>query len=223
VFGAGAIDASSSSRSPGRPVVLSGTVAASVARVVVRSEIRGRLRRHPAAVVMVRDRELLRAIGVRAAFGRYLAELPSGARAVSAEAVGARRRTLGLAFFAGFRGPVGQARRCYTRPSVTGLRLLEPARVGRTSRVRVVARYPRGQIGSVELTVAGRHSVRADISRPGMRDDGGRLVITLPVRFTRRGTVGVDATAEGLPLSRRCGKPPALRRSAPRTLVVRVR
>jgi hypothetical protein len=219
VFGGGAIDATSTSRSGGQTPVVAGTMSSPVARVVVRSEIRGRLRRHPAAIVRVRGRKLLRAIGVSQPFGRYLAEVPPGARAASAEAFGAHGRSLGLALFPGFRGPVGQARRCYTQPQVRSMRLLEPARVGRTSRVRVVAVYPRGQITSVELTVAGKGSVRAEISGA----DGGRVVIALPVRFTRRGTLGVDGTVEGLPLSKLCGKRPALRRSQPSAVAVRVR
>jgi hypothetical protein len=218
----GAIDATSKTGLRGRPDVVSGTVSASVARVVVRSEIRGRLQRHPAVAVRVRGRRLLRAIAVRRPFGRYLAELPRGARAATAEALDARGRSLGLAFFPGFRGPLGQARACYGRPHIARLRLLEPARAGRRSRVRVVARYRGGYIGSVEASVSGIARVHADLAPSPTRREGGRRVVTLPVRFGRRGTVGVDVTAEGLPLHGRCGKAPPLRRSALKTLVVRV-
>jgi hypothetical protein len=223
VFGGGAIDATSTTRLPRRPNVVSGTVSGSVTRVVVRSEIEGRLRRHVAAAVMVRNRGVLRTIAVRKPFGRYLAEVPRGARAVSAEAVDSRRRTLGLAFFSGFRGPVGQGRACYGTPRIEDLRLLDPARAGDSSRVRVVASYPQGYIGSVEAVVGGGGAVHADLVPPRIRRDGGRRVVTLRVRFPRSGTVGVDVTAEGQPLSRRCGKHPPLRHSAPKTLVVRVR
>jgi hypothetical protein len=218
-----AIEATSVERTAGHVPVVAGTITPSVARVVVRSEIHGRLRRHAAAVVRVRNRELLRTIDVRKPFGRYLAEVPSGARAASAEARGAHGRTLGLAFFPGFRGPVGEGRACYRRPRVTRLRLLEPARVARTSRLRVVANYRGGSIGSFEVSLGGRPSVRADLAAPPTLSDGGRRVVTLPVRFARRGFVAIDVTAEGLPLSRRCGTTPVPRRSELRTLGVRVR
>lgn len=223
VLGGGAISATSAAGFLGRPYVVSGTVTPSVARVVVRSEIRGTLRRHRAVAAMVRDRELLRAIAVRKPFGRYLAEVPRGARAASAEGFDARGRTLGLAFFPGFRGPVGQGRACYGRPRIASLRLLEPASAGHRGRVRVVARYRGGYIGSVDVAVSRGGTVHADLVPTRPRQAGGRRVVTLPVRFTRRGTVAVDVTAEGLPLSRRCGKTPPLRRSATKTLTVRVR
>jgi hypothetical protein len=222
VLGGGAISATSAAGFLGRPYVVSGTVTPSVARVVVRSEIGGTLRRQRAVAAMVRDRALLRAIAVRKPFGRYLAEVPRGARAASAEAFDGRGRTLGLAFFPGFRGPVGQGRACYGRPRIASLDLLEPARIGR-NRVRVVARYRGGNIGSVDVAVSRGGTVHADLVPTRERRPGGRRVVTLPVRFTRRGTVGVDVTTEGLPLSRRCGKNPPLRRSATKTLVVRVR
>jgi hypothetical protein len=86
-----------------------------------------------------------------------------------------------------------------------------------------VASYRGGYIGSVEASVGGTDSVHADLAPTRPRREGDRRVVTLPVRFGRRGTVGVDVTAEGLPLNRRCGKAPPPRRSAPKTLVVRVR
>lgn len=223
VFGGGAIDATSKTRLPRRPDVVSGTVSGSVARVVVRSEIGGRLRRHPAAVVEVRDRGLLRAIAVRNPFGRYMAEVPPGAQAATGEALDVHGRTLGLAFFPGFRNAVGQGRACYGRPRIARMRLLEPARTGRRSRISVVARYRGGYIGSVEAAVGGAGRVHADLPSPRTRREGGRRAVTLLVRFAGRGTVGVDVTAEGWPLSPRCGKHPPVRRSAPKTLVVRVR
>jgi hypothetical protein len=223
VFGGGSINATSKMRLPRRPDVVSGTLSASVARVVVRSEIAGRLRRHPVVAVRVRGRKLLRAIAVGKPFGRYLAEVPRGARAATAEALDARGRSLGLAFFPGFRGPVGQGRACYGRPHIARLRLFEPARAGRRSRVRVVARYRGGYIASVDAAVGGEGRVHADLVRPATRRAGGRRLVTLPVRFGRRGTVGVDVTAEGVPLSQRCGEHPPPRRSDAKTLVVRVR
>jgi hypothetical protein len=221
VHGGGAIGATE--KTAGHVPIVAGTTSPSVARVVVRSEVEGRLRRHPAVLVKMRDRELLRTIGVRKAFGRYLAEVPQGVRAVSAEALGARGRTLGLAFFPGFRGPVGEGRACYGQPRVERLRLLGRARVDKTSQLRIVATYPGGYIGSVDVAVGGRGRVHADLVDASPRRAGGRRVVTLPVAFTHRGAVGVDVTAEGLPLSKRCGGRPPLRRSGPKTLVVRVR
>ena len=90
VRGGGAIDAGSSSRNGGRPIVVSGALSASVRRVAVRYELRRRLRRTAAVVVRVSDPALLRAIAVARPFGLYLAEVPRGARAVTAEAYGRR-------------------------------------------------------------------------------------------------------------------------------------
>ena len=219
VHGGGAIDATAKDGSPGQLPVVAGTVAGSVARVVVRSEVDGRLRRHASALVRVRDPRLLRAIGVRKPFGRYLAEVPDGARAASAEARGARGRTLGLAFFPAFRGPVGEGRACYSNPRVVRLRLLDPARVGKKSRLRIIASYPAGVIGSVDVTVSGRLRVHADRAPRTT----GRYVVTLPVSFRRRGFAGIDVTAEGVPRSTRCGTRAVLRRSVLKTLAVRVR
>jgi hypothetical protein len=223
VSGGGAIDATSREHTAGRVPVVAGTTTPAVARVVVRSEVDGRLRRHPAALVHVRDGELLRTIGVRKAFGRYLAEVPSGARGASADALGARGRKLGLAFFPGFRAAIGEGRPCYSRPRVARLRLLGLARVDETSRLRIVATYPRGYIGSIDVNVGRKSATHADLVETSPRRAGSRRVVTLPVSFTDRGTVGIDVTADGLPLSRRCGARPLLRHSATKTLVVRVR
>jgi len=223
VFGGAAIDASSKTRLRRRPDIVSGALSTSAAEVVVRAEVDGRLRRHRAATVLVRDRQLLRAIAVRKPFGRYLVEVPRRTRAASAEALDARGRPLGLAFFPGFRSPVGQGRACYSRPRIVGLRLLGPGRAGNTSQLRVVARYPGGSIHSVAAAVSGAGRVHADLAPTRPARDGGRRVVRLPVRFPRPGTVGVDVTAEGLPLSQRCGRRPSLRGSAVKTLVVRVR
>ena len=219
VHGGGAIDATAKNVNAGQLPVVAGTAAGPVTRVVVRSEIGGRLRRHSTALVRVRDRELLRAIGVRKPFGRYLAEVPVGARAASAEARGARGRTLGLAFFPGFRGPVGEGRACYSNPRVMRLRLLDPARVGKKSRLRIVARYQAGVIGSVDVRVSGGLSIVADLASRS----SGRYVVTLPVSFRRRGFAGIDVTAEGVPRTKRCGTRAVLRRSVLKTLAVRVR
>jgi hypothetical protein len=219
VRGGGAIDATSKEHTRGQVPVVAGTVTGSVSRVVVRSEVDRALRRHASALVRVRDAELLRAIGVREPFGRYLAEVPAGARGATAEARGARGRTLGLAFFPGFRGPVGEGRACYSSPRVVRLRLLDPARVGRKSRLRIVASYPAGVIGSVGVSVSGGLSLHADLAPR----TGGHYVVTLPVTFRRRGFAGIDVTAEGIPRSTRCGTRVVLRRSALKTLAVRVR
>jgi hypothetical protein len=219
----GAIGAGGTTRSAGHPTVVEGTVMASVASVVVRYELGRRLRRQAAAVVRVRDRAVLRAIAVPGPFGRYLAEVPRRARAVTAEARGPRLHRLGLAFFEGFRGPIGEGRACYRRPRITGLRLLGRARAGANSWVRVVATYKGGYIGSVDVSVNGREMGHADLVGVWPRSRGGRRVVRLPLSFARRGTAAVDVTAEGLPLSRRCGKRSLLRRSAPKTLAVRVR
>ena len=219
VDGGGAIDATSKEHTPGQIPVVAGTVTGSVARVVVRSEIDGALRQHASALVRVRDPELLRAIGVRRPFGRYLAEIPYGARGATAEARGARGRTRGLAFFPGFRAPVGEGRKCYSRPRVVRMRLLDPARVGRNNRLRIVASYPAGIIGSVDVNVGGRGGAHADL----VPTASGRYVVTLPVSFSRRGVTGIDVTAEGVPRSESCGARAVLRRSALKTLAVRVR
>jgi len=117
--------------------------------------------------------------------------------------------------------PIGEGRACYSRPRMISVRLLDPARVGRRSRFRIVAAYPAGYIGSIDVSVGGRSRIHADLA-PTSRRDGGRQVVTLPVDFTRRGAVGLDVTAEGLPLSRPCRTGPP-RDSAPKMLVVRVR
>src|SRR4051812_18186496 len=64
VVGGGPVDATEKTILPQRPDVVAGTVSASVATVVVRFEIGGRLHRHPAVVVAVRSPRLLRAIAV---------------------------------------------------------------------------------------------------------------------------------------------------------------
>jgi hypothetical protein len=103
------------------------------------------------------------------------------------------------------------------------MRLLDPARLGRDSRVRVVATYGGGYIGSMEVGVSGRSQALADLVPTTPRRAGGRRVVTLPVSFRRRGMAGIDVTAEGLPLSGRCGGLAVLRRSDPKTLAVRVK
>jgi hypothetical protein len=222
VHGGGAIDATSTVRELGHPAVVSGTARVSVARVVVRSEVEGRLRRHGADVVTVGDRALLRRIGVERPFRRYLAEVPSRARAVTAEAFDARPRTLGIAFFPGFRAAIGEGRACYTQPRVTRLRLLDRARLGRQSRLRIVAVYRAGSIGSMDVSIGRRGRLHADLA-PTPNASRRRWVVTLPVSFRQRGATFIDVTAEGVPLSPRCGARPPLRSSAPRTLGVRVR
>jgi hypothetical protein len=216
----GAIDATSVTGAAAGPAVVSGTVSGAVARVVVRSERGGRLQRPSAALVRVRDRDVLRAIAVKRPFGRYIAEVERGSRAVSAEAFDARPRTLGIAFFEGFRPAIGEGRACYTRPTVARVRLLEPAKVGK-NRLRVIARYPGGSIGSIDVGVGGRTRIHADLAPTRTVRESRRRVVTLPIAFARRGTLGIDVTAEGVPLSERCSSGP-LRRSATKTLVVRV-
>jgi hypothetical protein len=130
---------------------------------------------------------------------------------------------VGVGYFDGFGGPIGEGRRCHGRPRVSRLRLSTPARNGKPNTVTFVARYPRGYIGSAEVRTDGT-IVHADLTVPKHRRDGGRRDLTLPVRLERRGTVGIDVTVEGLPLaSKRCGANGRPRESAPKTLVVRVR
>jgi hypothetical protein len=114
---------------------------------------------------------------------------------------------------------VGEGRACYSRPRVVRLRLLDPARVGRKSRLRIVATYPAGFIGSIDVNVGGRGGAHADL----VPTASGRYVVTLPVSFTRRGVTGIDVTAEGVPRGERCGARAVLRSSAPKTLAVQVR
>jgi hypothetical protein len=133
---------------------------------------------------MVRDRAILRAIAVPRPFGQYLAEVPQRARAVTAEARNAGRHFLGLAFFDGFRGPIGEGRACYGRPRITGLRLLGRARTGRNIWMRVVATYKGGYIGSVDMNVNGGASVHADLVPVRPRRECGRRIVRLPLRFT---------------------------------------
>ena len=114
---------------------------------------------------------------------------------------------------------MGEGRACYSRPRVVRLRLLDPARVGKKSRLRIVASYPAGVIGSVDVGVSIGLGVHADLAP----SSSGRYVVTLPVSFRRRGPTAIDVTAEGVPLSGRCGARAVLRHSAPKTLVVRVR
>jgi hypothetical protein len=220
VRGGGHIDAGSVTRGATGPAVVSGTLSGSVGRVVVRSEVGGRLRRHGVALVRIRDRAVLDAIRVGRPFGRYVAEVPPRARAVTADAVRPRRGSLGLAFFEGFRSAIGEARACYTRPRVARLRLLEPARVGSINRLHVIASYPAGYVTSVDVNIGGKSRIHADLAPTSSPREGGRRVVTLPVRFTRRGATGIDVTAEGVPLSGRCGERPVLRTSSPKTLVV---
>jgi hypothetical protein len=218
-----AIGSTSTARHAEKPDVVSGTVLNRVRRVAVRSELRKRLRRHAVSTVRVRGRELLEAIGIGKPFGRFLAEVPSNARAVTAEAFDRRRRSLGLVFFPGFRPPIGEGRACYGRPRVARMRLLDPPRRGERSRLRVVATYARGYVSTLEAAVVGSRNDKVHFARrPGLSADG-RRVATLRLRFSERGTVGVDAIATGRPLSRRCGPDPAPRQSNMKTLVVRVR
>ena len=79
-----------------------------------------------------------------------------------------------------------------------------------------------GYMGSLVANVSRQGSVIADLAPTSRRADG-RYVVTLPVGFTRPGTVGVDVIAEGVPRSRRCGARVFLRRSTPKTLTVTVR
>ena len=223
VQGRGAIDATGVTRAAGKSVTVTGATRGDVAGVSVRYELRGRMRKRRAALVIVRDPDLLRAVEVKKPFGLYLAEVPPKARAVSAQARGTKGDVIGVAYFMGFGGPVAEGRRCHGRPRVTDLRLSAPARAGQRTPVKFAARYPGGYIDSAEVR-ANRAVVHADLVVPKTRRDGSRRNITLPLRLERRGTVRVDVTVEGLPLaSKRCGEDGQLRKSAPSTLAVRVR
>ena len=205
VANGGAIGSTSTARLRPKPPVVSGTVSRRVRWAVVRWEIRRRIRRARPTTVIVRGRELLRAIAVRRPFGRFLAEVPRRARAVTAEAFDRRRHSLGLVFFPGFRRPVGEGRTCYGRPRIAAMRLLDPPRAGERSRLRVVVTYSGGYISSLAGAVAGTVTDRVRLPRPPDVTSRSRRVVTLRVGFRRRGTVGIDAIALGRPFSRSCG------------------
>lgn len=222
VQGGGAIDATGVTRVAGRPATVTGATRGHVARVTVRYELRRTMRKTPAALVIVRDPDVLQAVRVGKAFGLYLAEVPAKARAVSAQARGRSGDAIGVGYFDAFPGPVGQGRRCHARPSVAHLRLGAPARAGKPNTISFLVRYPGGYIGSADVR-ADRGIVHADLLPFNGRGEARRKV-TLPLRFERRGTFGVDVTVEGHPVAlKRCGEDGQLRKSAPKTLVVRVR
>ncbi len=219
----GAIDATGVTRTAGKPATVTGATRGSVKRVTLRYELGGRMGRERAALVVVRDPDLLRVVKVSKPFGLYLGEVPPRARAVSAQARGTRGNVVGVGYFDGFGGPIGEGRRCHGRPRVSRLRLSTAAWNGKPNTVTFVARYPNGYIGSAEVRTD-RTIVHADLVVPKYRRDGGRRNLTLPVRLERRGTVGIDVTVEGLPLAfKRCGADGRPRQSAPKTLVARVR
>lgn len=222
VLGGGAIDASSTHRSPGQPDVVAGALSKHVARVVVRSELRGRLRRGHAARLAIRDRALLGMIAVKRPFGRYLAELPDRARAVTAEALDARRRSLGLSFAEGVGGPVGEGRACYSRPRIARLRLLETPKASARARLELRVNYPSGFLRSAEATVSGDRRFEK-VLRAQRARTRARRTLTLPIRLPRPGTIGIDVTVTGVPIAKACGVGAWPRRSAARTFVVRVR
>lgn len=203
------------------PLRLTGTTARIVTRVLVRWERSRRLRARPAALVRVRTPALLASLHVRRAFGIYVAEVPRGARAVSAEGRDARGRARGLAFFAGFRGPAGAGQRCFTRPRITGLRALGTARARRTVWVRARVSYVRGRTTSIRFDSPRGAGGIADLVPAPARRGVERRAVTVPLRFDRRGRVLLSAVAEGLPRDRRCGL--LVRRSTPRELALSVR
>ena len=88
-----------------------------------------------AKLVRVRDRVLLRRLEVSGPFGRNLAELPPGGRAVQVEARDARGRRLGVAGFEQFGQPEGEGRPCLGLPTVERVRVLGTRRVGRAGSV----------------------------------------------------------------------------------------
>ncbi len=223
VYGGGAIDATGVTRRTGGPATVTGVTRGHVRRVALRYEFGSKMNSRRAALVVVSDPDLLQVIEVSKPFGLYLGEVPPEARAVSAQARGARGHVIGVDYFDGFGGPISEGRRCHGRPRVSRLSLSAPARNGRPNTVTLLARYPGGYIGSAEVRTD-RTIVHADLVVPQHRRDEGRRNLTLPVRLERRGTVGTDVTVEGLPLAfKRCGANGRPRESARKTLVVRVR
>ncbi len=119
VRGGGAIDATGVSRAAGRPATVTGATRGFVKRVTMRYELRGKMRASRAALVIVRNRDLLRAIGVEKPFGAYLGEVPPNSRAVSAQARDAKGHLVGVGYPEGFAGPIGEGRICHGRPRVS--------------------------------------------------------------------------------------------------------
>ena len=187
------------------PSLVSGAVDPSATTVVVRYELDGQLREQPAAVLVVRDPRILQTIEVDEPMGHYLAEVPSGARGVGVEARDGRGRPLGVAFFSGFPAATGQGRACSSRPQITDVRLVEPARKGSVSRLRVTVCYPAGRVTSVAATTfVQQNTTRTKLTQTQQ----GARVVTLPLRFDRRRLLAVDVTAHGLPADNQAAAPP---------------
>jgi hypothetical protein len=218
--GSAAIDATASTHDELGPSLVSGAVDPSADTVVVRYELDGQLREQRAAVLTVRDPRLLQAIEVDGPIGQYLAQVPSGARGVGVEARDAQGRPLDVAFFSGFPAATGKGRACLSRPQITDVRLVGPARTEHTSRLRVAVRYPAGRVTSVAATIF----VEGDTARAKLTQTQSTQVVTLPLRFERRGLLAVDVTADGRPADRQaCSSASLPRAAAPSTIAVRVR
>lgn len=213
----GAIDANQSIG----PTRIAGATIDEVASVVVRYELAGLVKEGGASLVRVRNRALLRRLRVSEPFGQYLAELPPGARAVQVEARDALGQGIGVANNAHFRQPMGEGRCCLSQPTITSLQVIGRRRAGRQGLLRVRAHYPNGNIAGFRVD---RSGLPALIAHPPVRQDGAarsRLTITLPVQFGRVGRVPFDVIADGVPQD--ATGPVGIRRSAPRTVSVRVR
>lgn len=79
------------------PMTVSGATTADVARVTIGYRLRGRPHTRRATLVRVRDAALLRRLQVSRAFGRYLVEVPLGARRLRVRAYDSAGRTVGSA------------------------------------------------------------------------------------------------------------------------------
>lgn len=221
VLGGGPIDATGSI---GRTRI-EGATTADVASVLVRYELDGEVQESDASLVRVRNRPLLRRLRVSRAFGHYLAEVPPGARAVQVEARDADGRGLGVAGNNNFGPPEGEGRRCLSQPTITRLRVLRRSRTSRQASIQVRVSYPNGSIAGIRVD---RGGLPALIAHPPATQDGAarsRRTITLPVQLGRPGkrarSVPIDVIADGVAQDTTC--PAGIRRSAPRTVSVRIR
>lgn len=217
VFGGGAIDATGLI---GRTRIEGATIG-DVASVVVRYELGGLVKETDASLVRVRNRGLLRRLRVAEPFGHYLAEVPPDARAVQVEARDARGQGMGVANNANFGQPVGEGRRCLSRPTITSLRVLGRPRAGRGVLLRVRVDYPNGNVAGIRVN---RRRRLALIAHPPAREDGAAgssVTVTLPVQLGKAGRAPFDVIADGVPQDATC--PVGIRRSAPRTVSVRIR
>lgn len=217
VLGGGAIDATARTGATPSNTRIAGATSGAVGRVVIRYELDGKLRRSEARLVRVVDRQLLRTLQVSRPFGRYLAEVPRGARAVHALAFDTRGRRIGIAAFEHLGGPQREGRACYSLLRITRVGLLGPRRRRAGATVVVHVAYPNGRLLGVNAGYLGR-GIIADL----VPTTDAEQRITLPVRLPDRRTAVFEVGADGRPRdAQRCGG--ELRHAQPKTLVVRLR